>query len=90
MKTKQIDETIENYLIGTVHGVYKTKRHWLKKGFDEESAIDKSIKYAFGQMKAGIGETFDWKDVENIFREIGVIANVLADSCQQVHEYSEK
>ena len=83
---KTIDETIGNYLIGTIQWAYKTKRYWIKKGFDENSAIGKATKYAFGQMEAGIGETFNKKDVEEIFREIGVIANVLADACKQAND----
>ena len=83
---KTIEETIENYLIGTIQGAYKTKRNWIKKGFDNSSAIEKATSYAFGQIEVGIGETFDWKDVEEMFREIGVIANVFADLSKQLHE----
>jgi len=83
---KTIDETMENYLIGTIPGAYKTKRHWIKKGFDKSSAIEKATSYAFGQIEAGIGRIFDWNDVEEMFREIGVIANAFADSSKQAHE----
>lgn len=83
---KSIKETVENYLIGTIHGAYKTKRYWIKKGFDSNSAVEKATKYAFGQIEAGLGETFNWKDVEEIFREIGAIANVFADLSKQLHE----
>lgn len=83
---KKIEETIEDYVIGTIPGAYKTKRYWIKKGFDEDSAIEKAIKYAFGQMKAGIGESFNLKDAENGFREMGEIANVLADACKQTND----
>jgi len=82
---KTIDETIENYLISTIIGAYKYKKHWMKKGFDEDSAIEKSVKYAIGQMKSGTGYTFNWEDVENMFREISVIATSFADLCKKMN-----
>ena len=86
MEVKSINESIENYLIGTIQGAYKTKRYWMKKRFTEENAINKSITYAIHQIQSGIGETYTLQDVENMFREIGDIANALADSCKQANE----
>ena len=83
---KNIDETIENYLIGTIAGAYKTKRYWMDKRFDEKSAIEKSVKYAIGQMESSIGNTLSWKNVESIFREISVISDSLADYCKHVDD----
>jgi hypothetical protein len=83
---KTIKETIENYLIGTIKGAYKTKKHWMKKGFEKSSAIEKAWRYAIGQIEAGIGENINWNDAEEIYREIGAIANAFADLSKQVHE----
>lgn len=86
MKTKTIHETLEDYVIGTVHGAYRTKRHWIKQGFEEDDAIKKTLSWAYAQVGVGTGDTFNLKDAENGFREMSEIANVLADACKQVHD----
>jgi len=85
MKTKTIDESVENYVIGTVQGAYRTKRNWMKKKFDEDSAIKKTLDWAYAQIEAGIGETFSLKDAEAGFREMSEIANILAEACRQAN-----
>lgn len=82
MKTKSIENTIEEYVISTVIGAYNTKKHWKKRGFDEPSSIDKALNYAYGQINSGIGETFTWEDAEKSFRELSDIANALAVYCK--------
>lgn len=54
IKVKSVDEWVRNYVISTVAGMLKTKEHWMKQGFDEGRATDKALKYAIGQLGAGI------------------------------------
>jgi len=84
MKAKAFDETAENYVIGTIQGAFKTKRHWMKKGFDEDSSIEKAVSYAFGQIMAGTGSNVSLEDAEKAFREISAIAHSFADACKQL------
>lgn len=82
MKVKSVEETVENYVISTVAGAYRNKKHWKNKGYDEPSSINRALKYAFGQINSGVGETFSWEDAEKSFRELGDISNALADHCK--------
>lgn len=82
VKGKSIDEVVENYVIGAIQGAFKTKRYWMKRGFNEESSIKKAINYATGQLNAGTGGNLSISDAEAIFREIGAIAEALADMCK--------
>ena len=84
MKVKSIEETLEDYVISTVGGAYRTKRHWINEGFDEKSAIKKTLNWAYSQIEAGIRQKFTWQDAEKGFREMTEIANVFADYCKQV------
>jgi len=84
MKMKIVDETVENYVIGTIQGAFKTKRHWMKKHSDEDSSIEKAVSYAFGQIIAGTGSNVSLEDAEELFREISAIADSFADACKQL------
>jgi hypothetical protein len=55
MKIKSVEDTLEEYVLSTVKGAYNTKKHWMNKGYDENSSIDRAIRYAFGQINSGIG-----------------------------------
>lgn len=74
MKTISLDETIDNYILSTILGTYKTKRFWMKQGYNEEKAIQNATKYALGMLR----EKLDPKYID-MFREVAVIANFLAD-----------
>ena len=57
VKVKSIEEIVQNYVIGTIQGVYKTKRYWVKQGYDEDHAIKNAVEYGIGQLAAGVGNT---------------------------------
>jgi hypothetical protein len=81
VRVKSVEEAVENYVIGVIQGAFKTKRYWMKQGYDEEHAIKNAVNYAIGQIKAGI--SMDRKEIEatiSKFREMAEIANALADS----------
>ncbi|MCK4902232.1 MAG: hypothetical protein KAS76_02660 [Thermoplasmatales archaeon] len=88
MKVKGVEETVEDYVISTVAGAYRNKRHWMKQRFDEDSSIKKALSWAYGQIDSGVGEVFTWEDAENGFREISEIANVFADYCKHSRRQS--
>jgi hypothetical protein len=80
VKVKSVEEAVENYVIGVIQGAFKTKRYWMKQGYDEEHAIKNAVNYAIGQIKAGI--SMNKNEIEATigkFREIAEIANAFAD-----------
>ena len=74
MGPKTLKEAVDNYILSTILGTYKTKRHWMKQGYDEDKAIQNALNYALGMLK----ENPDPRYAE-IFREMAAIANLLAD-----------
>jgi hypothetical protein len=87
MKSKE--EWIENYVIGAVQGAFKTKRYWMKKGFDAPSSIQKAVNYAVGQLSAGIGKS-NLTKAESAFREMGKIAEAFANMIAEVRAKQEE
>ena len=81
VKIKPIEEWVENYVIGTIQGMFKQKRHWLQKGFPMERAIKNAINYGINQLSAGVGSTVTSERAEEMLREIATIANAMADFC---------
>jgi len=85
VKVKSIEETVENYVIGVIPGVFKTKRYWMKKGYDEKHAIQNAVKYGIRQIEAGVS-AHNLETTINIFREMAVIATTFADLLEQNKE----
>lgn len=79
MKVKSKEEWVENYLIGVIQGTIKTKRYWMKKGYDESHAIKNAVKYAIGQISAGLGGSFDREYVASLFTEMAGICQAFAN-----------
>lgn len=74
MKTKSLEEIVDNYIIGAIQGAYKQKRHWINKGFSESKAIENAINWAIRMLD----ESSDPGYHATIFRELEAIANALA------------
>lgn len=89
MKIKSIEETVQNYVIGVIQGAFKTKRHWMKKGFDEKRAIENAIRYGIGQIRAGVGNICNIETAINIFREISQISTCFANLLEEIKSNSE-
>jgi hypothetical protein len=85
-RAKSIEEVVQNYVIGAIQGAYKTKRHWIKEGYDEAHAIKNAVKYGIGQISAGIGGTCDLKTAVKMFRKLAVISTTFADTLEEVNE----
>ncbi|MFX1518704.1 MAG: hypothetical protein ACFFCD_02105 [Promethearchaeota archaeon] len=81
VKTKSIEEYVENYVIGTIQGMLKTKRYWLRRGFSINRATENAMKYGVGQLSVGVGTTVTLKQAEGLFRELADLANEMADLC---------
>jgi urocanate hydratase len=79
-----MEEIVQNYVIGTIQGTFKTKRYWVKKGYNKDHAIKNAIEYGIGQLAAGVGKTCDAKTAVTIFREIAEIANAYANKLEEV------
>ncbi len=81
-KTKSIEETVQNYVIGAIQGAFKTKRYWMKKGYDKDHAIKNAVNYGIGQVCAGIGDICDLETAVKMFREIAGISTAFADTLE--------
>lgn len=86
VKTKSVEEWVENYIIGTIPGMLKTKRYWLRRGFSIDRATENAIKYGVGQLSVGVGTTVTLKQAEGIFRELADVANAMADLCISIKD----
>ena len=84
VKVKSIEETVQNYVIGTIQGVFKTKRYWMKKGYDEDHAIKNAVQYGIGQIRAGVGDICDIETTIKTFREMAEISTVFANLLEEV------
>ena len=87
-KVTSIEEWVQNYVIGTIQGVYKTKRYWVNQGYDEDHAIRNAIQYGIGQLAAGVGNTCDVKTTLKMFRELAEIATVFANKLEEIQPSS--
>jgi len=87
-KATSKEEWVQNYVIGTIQGVYKTKRHWINQGYDEHHAIKNAIQYGIGQLAAGVGNTCDVKTTITMFRELADIATVFANKLEETQHSS--
>jgi len=91
VKVKSIEEWAQNYVIGAIQGVFKTKRYWMKQGYDEDHAIKNAVQYGIGQVRAGVG-----MDIPNLeatvrtFREIAEISTGFADLLEEVKASIQK
>lgn len=83
LKVKSMEEWVQNYVIGTIQGVYRTKRHWMKQGYDEDHAIENAIQYGIGQLAAGVGKTCNVETTIRMFRELAEIATAFANKLEQ-------
>lgn len=83
-RVKSIEEWVQNYLVGTIQGVYKTKRYWVKQGYDEDHATKNAIQYGVGQLAAGVGNTCDVKTTITMFREIAEIATAFVNKLEEI------
>ena len=88
VKVKSIEEIVQNYVIGTIQGVYKTKRYWVKQGYDEGHAIKNAVEYGLGQLAAGVGNTCDVETTATMFRELAEIATVFANKLAEIRRNS--
>ncbi len=79
-RAKSIEEVVQNYVIGEIQGAYKTKRYWMKQGYDEAHAIKNAVKYGIGQIPAEIGGTCYFETAVKMFREIAVTSTTFADT----------
>lgn len=85
MKVKSLEEWTQNYVIGAIQGVFKTKRYWMKQGYDEQHAIENAVKYGIGQIRAGVGtDIHDLETTIKTFREIAEIATAFANLLEEV------
>jgi len=82
VKVKPIEEWVENYVISTIQGAFKTKRHWMKEGYDEKHAIKNAVNYALGQLKASVSSD-NIETTIKAFREMAVIATTFANLLEQ-------
>jgi len=78
LKVKSVEESVENYVIGTIQGAFKTKRYWRGQGYDENHAISNAVEYGIGQIKAGVNIQ-NLEHIIGVFREISGIATAFAD-----------
>ena len=88
---KSIEECVQNYVIGAIQGVFKTKRYWMKQGYDEGHAIKNAIQYGIGHIRAGVG--MDIPDLETTiktFREMAEIATAFANLLEEVKASTQK
>jgi len=87
-KITSIEEWVQNYVIGTIQGVYKTKRYWVNQGYDKNHAIKNAIQYGIGQLAAGVGKTCDVKTAITMFRELAEIATLFASKLEEIQHNS--
>jgi len=78
VKVKSVEESVENYVAGTIQGAFKTKRYWMSQGYDKKHAVNNAVQYAVGQIKAGTSAD-NLERVIGIFRELSGIATAFAD-----------
>lgn len=83
-KATSIEDWVKNYVLGTIPGVYKMKRYWVKQGYDEDHAINNAVQYGIGQLAAGVGSTCDVETTIKMFREIAEIATAFANKLEEV------
>ena len=83
LRVKSLEEWAQNYVIGTIQGALKTKRHWMKQGYDEKHSIENAVKYGMAQISAGIGETCDLETAVKMFREMAEISTAFADALEE-------
>ncbi len=81
VKVKPMEKIVANYVLSTVRGVFNTAQHWIEEGYSVDHAIDNAWRYGLGMLRSGVGETVDWETAANHFRQLGTIANILADRC---------
>jgi hypothetical protein len=89
-KVKSLKETVQNYVIGTIQGAFKVKRHWVKQGYDEDHAVKNAVQYGIGQISAGVGRTCDLETTIKIFREIAEISTAFANTLKEAQVSIEK
>ena len=75
-------ESCEKDVVGSVQGTYKFKKSLMKRNFEKEKAMEKSLKWGISQVEKGISKYFTWEDAENSLREMSKIAIALADECE--------
>jgi hypothetical protein len=85
LKVKSIEQTIENYVLGTIQGAFKTRRYWMNQGYDEDHAIKNAVNYGVGQIKAGVSAR-NFEATIEMFREVAGIATAFANMLEKVKE----
>ena len=89
-RVKSVEEMVQNYVIGTIQGVFKIKRYWMKQGYDEDHAIKNAVQYGIGQISAGVGRICDLETTIKMFREIADISTAFANTLEEVKEGIQK
>lgn len=59
--------------------------HLVEKGFQQKYAKEKAVEYGINMLSAGLGETITPREAEAGFRELALVASILADICSQNH-----
>ncbi len=90
VKIKPMKRIVANYVLSTARGMFNTAQHWMERGYSPEHAIDNAWNYGFGMLRAGVGDTLDWAEAENYFRQLATIANLLADKCAEAQRINEQ
>lgn len=90
LKVKSVEEIVQNYVIGTIQGVFKFKRHWMKQGYNEDHAIKNAVQYGIGQISAGVGRICDLETTIGMFREIAEISTAFANRLEEVQAGIQK
>jgi len=90
LKVKPVEEVVQNYVIGTIQGVFKSKRHWMKQGYDEDHAIKNAIQYGIGQISAGVGRTCNLETTIEMFRELAEISTAFANRLEEAQASIQK
>jgi len=85
-RSKSIEEVVQNYVIGAIQGAFKTKRYWMKQGYDEGHAIKNAVKYGIGQISAGIGGKCDLETAVNMFKRLLLYPQLLQTLLKLMNE----
>ncbi|MDE1765250.1 MAG: hypothetical protein KGI27_03130 [Thaumarchaeota archaeon] len=84
VKTKSIEESVENYVGSISVGMLKYKKHLMRdKNFSEADAIDKTLEYGMGMLRSGLGGTITPQRAAALFREQADINTALANICEK-------
>jgi len=81
-KVKPMKKIVRSYVLSTAKAIINYRDYLVeKKGFQDDYAMKKAVKYGVNMLNAGLGKIFTPQDAAIGFRELAEVCIALADFC---------